>query len=129
LKVDWHHVFIDNQFSLFGRNVLAQIKIQQDQVLNLYLKKLRNTFGEHLKQVILFGSRARGQATKESDYDFILIFDEVTPQTNECLDELASQLLLQFGAVITDFAFSEDELARMRFEPFLINARREGLSL
>ena len=37
-----------------------------------YAQEVRNRLGPHLRQVILFGSRARGDATEYSDYDFVV---------------------------------------------------------
>ncbi len=47
----------------------------RDRNIDEFLSRVRGRFGERLKRVILFGSRARGDYTEESDYDFILVFD------------------------------------------------------
>lgn len=50
-----------------------------DQILDLFLEQTRHRLGDHFKQVILFGSRARGDFEAESDYDCLAIVDEVSP--------------------------------------------------
>ncbi len=101
----------------------------RDKNINEFLSRVRGRFGERLKRVILFGSRARGDYTEESDYDFILVFDKVSENTREQLLDITSDLILERGMVTTAFALSEEELQQSCCEPFLINAHREGMSL
>ena len=37
---------------------------------------LRNNYGNSIKDVILFGSRARGDAENDSDFDVLIILDK-----------------------------------------------------
>ena len=41
-------------------------------------KDLRSRYKDQIRQILFFGSRARGGATPESDYDCILVFRQVT---------------------------------------------------
>lgn len=89
---------------------------------------LRSRYGSSLRQILFFGSRARGDATPESDYDCLLVFDQVNPMLKSDLEQLAGQWLLELGIVFSWVAVSEDDLERLRYEPFLCNARREGIA-
>ena len=40
-----------------------------------YVKEIRNIYGVHLKQIILYGSYARGDFRKDSDIDLMLLVD------------------------------------------------------
>ena len=104
-------------------------KLVADKNLERFVKKLKEEFKDHIKEIILFGSRGRGDYTDESDYDFILIFDEVTDELKERIDSLIIDTMLDYGMVITDFVFTREELEKRRYEPFVINARREGIVL
>ena len=44
-------------------------------ILEKYTKELINIYGEHLKSVILYGSYARGDNTKDSDIDIMILLD------------------------------------------------------
>ena len=46
---------------------------------NPLLRALRTTFGANLLGVVLFGSRARGQAKKESDWDVLIVLSGSVP--------------------------------------------------
>lgn len=100
-----------------------------DKILDGFLSELKNYFGVHLQKVILFGSRARGDASSESDYDLLLIFDSSDAEKAAFVDALADRWLLDYGAVISPICLDEPRLALRRFEPFLMNATREGVRL
>lgn len=101
----------------------------KDKLRESFVDELRAFFGPRLKKVILFGSRARGDYSDESDYDFLLILDRVDAQAKNQVDELAGKMLWDYGAVITAIPLSEADLERMRFEPFIINIGKEGVAL
>lgn len=89
---------------------------------------LRARYKDQIQQILFFGSRARGDATTESDFDCLLIFTEVTPSLKRDLDKLSAQWLLERGIVFSWVAVTEADLERLRYEPFLQNARREGIA-
>lgn len=99
-----------------------------DSQLKQIAEILRQKYGNRLGQVLFFGSRARGGASPESDYDCLLIFDRVDPLLKEDLYQMASQWLLEKGIVFSWVALSEADFERLRYEPFLRNARQEGIA-
>jgi len=99
-----------------------------DAELRQLAEVLRATCGDRLRQILFFGSRARGDYSAESDYDCLLVFDEVTAAVKSTLDRLAAHWLLERGIVLAWVAVSEADLERLRYEPFLQNARREGIA-
>lgn len=88
---------------------------------------LRARFGERLRRILFFGSRVRGDACPESDFDCLLVFDRVRSSDQELLDRLASEWLMEDGFVFAWVAVSETDVGRLRYEPFFRNAEREGL--
>ncbi len=49
----------------------------ENQILQELMDSCKNTIGKNLKAVILFGSRASGTAKKYSDYDVLIIADDL----------------------------------------------------
>ncbi len=48
---------------------------------------LRERFGDRLRELVLFGSQARGEATEESDVDLLVVVDGLTEaERREVLD-------------------------------------------
>lgn len=99
-----------------------------DPELQHLAKILRARYRDEIRQILFFGSRARGDAIPESDYDCLLVFREVTENLKRDLDRLASKWLLERGIVFSWVAVTEADLKRLRYEPFLQNARREGIA-
>lgn len=92
-----------------------------------FVNELAELTGVTPIEAILFGSRARGDATEESDYDLLLIYDEVTPAVQQAIDALWTEYLLEHCAVMSVHLVCHEEMRVMRHEPFVINARREGV--
>jgi predicted nucleotidyltransferase len=74
-------------------------------------------------EVYLYGSRARGESTPESDWDFILVLEE--PQREEEIRDDMCDLALETGAVISLLVHSKVEwnVPEMRDSPFRRNIR------
>ena len=82
--------------------------------------------------VILYGSRARGQAREDSDYDVVVVVDGPVDMALE--DRVRAQvypLELETGSVITLMVYSRDQWdsALYRAMPFRRNVEREGVVL
>lgn len=99
----------------------------QDKNLKIFIDQLRKRFGRNLKKIILFGSRARGDHSEESDYDLLLIFEKVTPEIKKYMDEIEDEMLFSHGALFSTFLFTPEELEEREFEPFIMNATKEGV--
>ena len=100
-----------------------------DQILESFVHEIKRYFGPRLKKLILFGSRARGDYSEESDYDCIIMLDKVSTRAHEFVDKLELKMLLSHFVLFTAFLLSEEELNRRKFEPFIINALKEGIVL
>lgn len=102
---------------------------QNDPVLRFVKNAVARRLGGHLRQVLLFGSRARGDATAESDYDLLVVVDQVDSDVTQGIDAIAGQALLEHGAVVSAFPIAEDERARRKYSPMLLNVAREGVAI
>jgi uncharacterized protein len=103
--------------------------IQNDPVLRFFKNAIVEKLGGHLRQVLLFGSRARGDATAESDYDLLVVVDHVNSTVTNGIDTIAGQALLEHRAVLSAFPISEEARARRRYSPLLMNVDREGVAV
>lgn len=83
-----------------------QIELQKDQNLNEIVSKLKNHF-QPLK-IYLFGSRAKGTATTESDYDLFLIVKSSDKTKLKRVQE-AYQILLDRTVGVDIFIYTEAE--------------------
>lgn len=63
-----------------------------------------------ITKVIVFGSRARGNATAESDLDILIVVSQRTPQMMALIDDIAWEIGLSGDVVISPLVLSEKEL-------------------
>ena len=101
------------------------------QLVEEFKRRLPPEVREHLRQMILFGSRVRGDASHDSDLDLVALVDIKTPELEQVLDETAYNLMWDhdFHPVISLKVFSEDRF-RNAFErglSFYRNVMREGI--
>jgi uncharacterized protein len=79
----------------------------QAAVLNQLRKALRTHYGDRLERAVLFGSRARGDARPDSDYDVAVFLNDFTRAWPELqpLGKITTDILLDTGAVISTLPF------------------------
>jgi len=102
---------------------------RQAEVLRFFADRLRQRLGGHLRELVLFGSRARGDAGPESDYDCLVVVDETSRDVNEAVDAVAGDTLYRFDALVSAVPISQAERVSCKYDPLLINVGREGIRL
>jgi predicted nucleotidyltransferase len=87
-------------------------------------------YGERLERVLLYGSRARGDARTDSDVDVLVVLrGDVDPMAEiRRTGGLVADLSLEHDLVLTCLFMSAEEYAE-EDDPFLRNVRREALAV
>jgi predicted nucleotidyltransferase len=109
----------------------VKLKAKDSKALKEFLRELRSRLGEKLIEVKLFGSKARGEDTKESDIDVLVVVSEATVQIEDSILDIAFDLNLKHEVYISprvvDPAILSDPV--WKITPFLQNISREGIPL
>lgn len=94
-------------------------------------KQLKETLDTALKEIILFGSYARGDYTIDSDMDFLVIIDETNiKEKEELILDIAVDLSIQYGVVISVFIKNlSNYLMEKKYKPFLKTIEKEGIRI
>lgn len=89
---------------------------------------LERIYGPRLRELWLFGSRARGDAEPESDIDVALVLDDFrrAPEEIERTSELLATLSLAYDCVINLLPIRERDWQRARL-PIIESIRKEGI--
>ena len=85
----------------------------------------------HIRQMIMYGSRARGDASEDSDLDLVALVDIKTDELERLLDDTAYNLMWDhdFKPIISLKVFSEEKFvhAANQGRSFYRNVQKEGI--
>jgi len=100
-----------------------------DPVMRKFRTALDAAYGDRIERVVLFGSRARGDARPDSDWDvavFLKGLDDLWRESG-VLADIGTKILLDDGAVIN--ALPLEEGAYRERTIFMHEMRRDGIDL
>jgi predicted nucleotidyltransferase len=97
-------------------------------LINKIKAHLIKIYGEGIKKVILYGSYVRGEATRDSDVDILVLIEQsLNPfEVRESLSDLLFDILLEEGELISVIAVPEHFFENYN-SPFMLNVKKEGL--
>ena len=100
-----------------------------DPVLISFRGALAELYGPVLDRVVLFGSRARGDAGERSDYDVAVFLRDVRPGMAEwySLADLRSRILEAGGPFFEAIPFRSSDYDRR--SPIMCEIKRDGVIL
>lgn len=104
-------------------------RLRNDPVLTLIREEVPKLYGDRLKRLMLYGSRARGDEHEESDYDILVLvsgdlnwkveFDRLRP--------LDHRILLELRSIVSFRVMPEDAFCQRT--GFMWNVRQEALDI
>ena len=100
-----------------------------DPILRRFRAALNALYGERIERVVLFGSRARGDARADSDYDIAVFLKDLDDRWGEFhkLADLRTDILADTGVFIEARPFQAG--AYRDRTPIMHEIRREGIDL
>jgi predicted nucleotidyltransferase len=104
-------------------------EVQPPPVAVEYAREVRAKLGLHVRQIILFGSQARGDAREGSDYDFIVVVDKRTRTLRKLISEAGCELLNRTDSLCAALVYDDDQWELVRGSPLGWNAEKEGVLL
>jgi predicted nucleotidyltransferase len=100
-----------------------------DPILKRFRAALDTLYGDRIERVVLFGSRARGDARKDSDYDVAVFLKSLADRWQEVdrIVPLVTDILYEDGAFI--HAMPHRAGSYQDRTPLMREIRREGIDL
>ena len=107
---------------------------EQDRLLiEKFKRRLPPDIVSHIRHMIMYGSRARGDAEQDSDLDLVALVDENSMALEQRLDEIAYNLMWDhdFKPIISLKVFSEKRFrsAAAKGYSYYRNIEREGITM
>ena len=98
------------------------------QLVNRVKDHLVERYGEKIRKVILYGSLVRGEATRDSDIDILVLVDEsLNPfEVRKSLSDLLFDILLEEGELVSAIILPEHFFENHNY-PFMLNVKKEGV--
>lgn len=99
-----------------------------ERIITKFRKETEKLYGKRLKNIILYGSCARGQATQDSDIDLAVVLDgDVTAgEEIDRLIDIITEINLGYGVLLSVYPVSQKNYTTVN-SPLLLNLRREGI--
>ena len=109
---------------------LKNLTPNEQQALDELVGRLRHQFKKQVAHVILFGSRARGDASWESDFDLLIVTKNGGTKLEKTLTEFPNPIGFEHNLVLTSHVIPQKEFAQKRkAEPFYRSIYSEGIDL
>ncbi|MDN3511258.1 MAG: nucleotidyltransferase domain-containing protein [Candidatus Jettenia sp. CY-1] len=107
---------------------------EKDRALILEFKgRIPPSLKKHLKRLIVFGSRVKGEASEDSDLDILVLVDEKTPEIEKKLEDVVYQVMWDhdFKPIVSLKVFAESQFnnAANKGFSFYQHVEKEGISL
>ena len=107
-------------------------QITQD-LIKQYVSAIRGIYGMHVKQIILYGSYARGDFHKDSDVDIMVLVDLSDTQIeiySDKISELGFEYNINHGIWFMPIVRNKQHFEHWRTTyPFYSNVIKEGILL
>jgi len=105
------------------------MKPQDDPVLKRFRAELAKLYGDRIERIVLFGSRARGDARPESDYDVAVFLKDLTDRWLE-LDRIIPVVVDIMGETHAVISAKPFPVSAWQDRTLLMHeVRREGIEV
>ena len=104
----------------------------EKKAINELIEKLKETYGDNLVKVILYGSKARGNSTQDSDIDVMVIlkdYDRWEDEFDKIFDfvyEIEERYDYDF---LISFNLKKENEFNISKSPLILNVKNEGISI
>jgi len=96
-----------------------------------FLQRISERAGDRVREVILYGSMARGDAGPESDVDLLVVWDGARADARDVLSGTATDIFLRRGVDLSPHPVTLEHLADLRAmrTAFYEEVERDGVQL
>jgi predicted nucleotidyltransferase len=112
-------------------NPLDILTDQEIQAATEFSDQIYQQFGDQVLSILLFGSRARGEAAADSDMDLLVVLADTNPDIVRAIRYLAADVWLKYGIYLSTRVWSREhwqQLGDLQTQLYR-NIRRDGLPL
>jgi predicted nucleotidyltransferase len=110
---------------------LSGLTLDEREAVFEFVKRLRALFGPSIQEIILFGSKARGQSGGNSDIDILIVLDKISIQIKKAISELAAEQNIKHNVLISTIRYDTATWGNpaIQASPFGQAVKHEGIWL
>jgi predicted nucleotidyltransferase len=111
--------------------MIGKLSEIEEKAIREFSGELRKFSGRNIKRILLFGSKARGDFSKESDLDLFVHTDQVDPALKHQAAKIVNKILLKYGVLISPRLVPEIRyIYQKRLETgFIKNVEKDGIKI
>lgn len=119
------------KYTTLEREPMLTLHPEEQIWLDEYRKALMDRYPQAIVQMLLYGSKARGDAREDSDIDLLLIVKNEAADLKRALRRIGYRLAVASYAVPSIFAYTEEEWKQRKQakSSFSETVEREGVSV
>jgi len=109
----------------------VELSVSEKHIVEEFKRQVEQRFPGELIRVVLFGSKVRGDATRESDVDVLVVIHSEGWRLGDEIRSLGYALELEHGVVLSIQVMSERHYEELRLfgSQFFKAVEREGVSV
>jgi len=110
---------------------VSVLKLNEQKAVSEFADRIRSELGTTVKDIILFGSRARGEGDEHSDLDIMIVIDGLSWDIKCRISDIAAEENIKHHVVISTVRYkcSDWNNPVIQGSPFAIAVNREGIRL
>ena len=98
-------------------------------IVKQFIEQIRNALGDRVKEIVLFGSHARGDAGKHSDYDILLVVDNPDMDVKDKVYDIVFDFHCEKDTLFSLILYDPERRERLRHYPLGANIEADGIAL
>lgn len=110
--------------------MLGHLNHTEEEAITKFKTLLSQKLGNNLKDILLYGSKARGDYNNDSDIDILVVADIVNPDVKDTIRDTVLDIQLEYSLPISVHIRSLDYYNAQqnnRLNIFIHNVEREGI--
>ncbi|MBU0491208.1 MAG: nucleotidyltransferase domain-containing protein [Chloroflexi bacterium] len=110
---------------------LAGLTPNEQQAVRAFVARVRGEYGARVLLTTLFGSKARGDSSHDSDVDILLVVDSEDWRLHKALRVLAARVSLEYDVLLSPRIIGQERWAEMRHHRFTLyeHVQADGIAL
>lgn len=104
---------------------------EEREAISEFADLLRKRYGSLIREIILFGSKVKGESVKDSDIDILIVLSTLSWEIKKTISKIAAEENIKHNVIISTIRYDADtwENPVIKASPFGASVRNEGIWL